>query len=212
MRAAIRLMTAIAMIGTCGFLVAQGFRIAHFALATVNIDTPERRAEIVTTWTTVPGLAATALQVGLTEAINPADLTAANRRREALSAMLSIKPLSSIDWLSLSGMQLVTDQPMEQVLESLKMSVLTGPNEVHVMGERGIYGVLLWDRLSPELKSRAALDLVPMIFPRTPAEGAGSGKFRAVLSSKPEWVRNELRQALLATGRSPKEIEQRLGP
>ena len=49
------------------------------------------------------------------------------------SSILSIEPLSSLDWLSLSGMQLVTDQPMEQVLGSLELSMLTGPNEGYVM-------------------------------------------------------------------------------
>ena len=176
MRAGIRLLTAIAMIGICGFSVAQGWRIVHFSLAMVNIDSSEKRAEIINTWSAVPGLASTALRAGLTDEINPSDPKAANRRREALSAILSIKPLSSIDWLSLSGMQLVTDQPMEQVLGSLKLSMLTGPNEGYVMTERGIFGVSLWESLSPDLKSRVAVDLGPMIFPRTPAEGAESGQ------------------------------------
>ena len=100
---------------------------------------------------------------------------------------------------------------MEDVLGSLKLSMLTGPNEGYVMTERGVFGVSLWESLSPDLKSRVAVDLAPMLFPRTPAEGAVSGKFRAVLSAKPERVRNELREALVATGLSPKEIEQRLG-
>ena len=70
----IRLWTAIAMIGICGFSVAQGWRIVHFSLAMVNIDSSEKRAEIVNTWRAVPGLASTALQADLTEEINPSDL------------------------------------------------------------------------------------------------------------------------------------------
>ena len=211
MRADIRLVTAIAMIVICGFSVAQGWRIVHFSLAMENIDSSEKRAEIINTWTAVPGLASRAMRADLTDAINPSDPKAANRRRAALSAILSIKPLSSIDWLSLSGMQLVTEQPMRQVLESLKLSTLTGPNESYVMAERAIFAVSLWDVLSPDLKSRVALDLAPLISSRTPAEGAETGKFRAILSAEPEQVRTELREALLATGLSPKEIEQRLG-
>jgi hypothetical protein len=211
MRADIRLWTAIAMIGISGFLVVHGLRIVHFSLAVANIDSSEKRAEIINTWTAVPGLASTTLRADLTDAINPSDLQAANRRREALSSIVSIKPLSSIDWLSLSGMQLVTDQPMEQVLESLRLSTMAGPNEGYVMAERAIFALPLWDELSPDLKSRVAMDLAPMIFPRTPAEGAESEKFRAVVSTEPERVRSELREALVATGLSPKEIEQRLG-
>jgi hypothetical protein len=213
MRADIRLLTAIAMIGICGFSVARGWSIVHFSLAMVNIDSLKNRAEITQAWSAVPGVASTALQTELREKIDPSDLKAANSRRETLSTILSITPLSSFDWLTLSDMQLVTDQPMEQVLGSLELSVLTGPNEAYVMAERGIFAVSLWEDLSPDLKSRAAIDLAPMNFvvPRTVAEGVERVKFRAVLSTKPERVRNELRKALLATGLSSKEIEERLG-
>jgi hypothetical protein len=208
MRADIRLWTAIAIIGICGFSIAQGYRIARFSL--VNVHASENQAEILRTWA-VPGLASRALQSQLAGNIDPSDLKAANYRREVLSAILTIRPLSSIDWLSLSGMQLLTDRPMAQVLESLELSVLTGPNEGYVMAERGIFGVSLWEDLSRDLKSRAALDLGPIIYPRTPAEGAEGEKFRTVLATKSELVRNELRKALVATGISPNDIEQRLG-
>ena len=209
MRADIRLWTAIAIIGICGFSIAQGYRIARFSM--MNVHASENQTEILRTWAAVPGLASRALQTQLAGNIDPSDLKAANDRREVLSAILTIRPLSSIDWLSLSGMQLLTDRPMAQVLESLELSVLTGPNEGYVMAERGIFGISLWEDLSRDLKSRAALDLGPIIYPRTPAEGAEGEKFRTVLATKSELVRNELRKALVATGISPKEIEQRLG-
>ena len=212
MRGSIRLVTAIALIGICGFSVAQGWTIVRFSLATMNVESPEKQAEIAKTWGATPGLASTALRTVLADKINIADQKAANQQREALSAILSIKPLSSRDWLSLSGMQLVTDQPMDDVLESLKLSTLTGPNEGYVMVDRGIYGVSLWESLSPDLKSRVANDLLPVLFPRTPAEGAQAGKLQALVSAQPQRVRKELREALLATGRvSPSEIEQKLG-
>src|SRR5262249_42396629 len=109
MRADIRLWAAIAMIVICGFSIAQGWRIVQFSLATVNIDASENRTGTLNKWTAVPGLASVALHADLTDQINPSDLEAANRRREALSLILSIEPLSSVHWLSLSGMQLVTD-------------------------------------------------------------------------------------------------------
>ena len=168
-----------------------------------NNASSENRAEIINTWTAVPGIASAALQSKLTEKINISDLKAANSRREALSAILSIKPLSSSDWLSLSGMQLITDQPMDQVFASLLLSTMTGPNEGYVMADRGIFGASLWEDLSPDLKRHAAVDLA--------AGEPDDGKFRAVLSTKSERVRNELRTAILATGLSPKEVERRLG-
>lgn len=202
MRADIRLWTAIAIIGGCGFSIVQGWGIARFSLA--NVHASESRAQILSTWAAVPGLASTALQTQLGGSIDPSDLQAANDRREVLSAILKIRPLSSIDWLSLSGVQLITDQPMQQVLGSLLLSMMTGPNEGYVMADRGIFGTSLWEDLSPDLRRHAAMDLVTGEIPQ-------DGKFRAVLSTKSERIQNELRAAILATGLSSKQVERRLG-
>jgi hypothetical protein len=205
MRKDIRFWTAIVLIGICGFAVARGWSVVRFSLAADSMKNP---TEIAQAWSSTPGVASTALETEVRDKIDPSDLTAANNRREQLSAILSIKPLSSYDWLSLSGMLLVTEEPMEQVLESLELSVLTGPNEGYVMAERGIFGVSLWESLSPDLKNRAAMDLA---MARIAVQGDVREKLRAVLSTKTEQVRSELEKALLATGVSPKEIEQRLG-
>ena len=206
MRADIRLWTAIALIGACGFSVTRGSAIVHFSLAMANVDSSEKRDEIINTWSFVPEVASAALRAELTEKINISDQKAANSRREVLSSILSIEPLSSLDWLSLSGVQLVTDQPMEQVFGSLELSMLTGPNEGYVMTDRGIFGVSLWESLSPYLKGRVAIDLAAGEITVT-----GNEKFRAILSAQPERARNELRADMLATGLSPKEVERRLG-
>ena len=206
MRADIRLWTAIALIGACGFSVTRGSAIVHFSLAMANVDSSEKRDEIINTWSSVPEVASAALRAELTEKINISDQKAASSRREALSAILSIEPLSSLDWLSLCGVQLVTDQPMGQVLGSLELSMLTGPNEGYVVAQRGIFGVSLWESLSPYLKRRVAIDLAAGEITVT-----GNEKFRAILSAQPERARNELRAAMLATGLSPKEVERRLG-
>jgi hypothetical protein len=204
MRADIRFWTAITITGICALSVARGLSVVHFSLARANIHSSENRAETTDTWAAVPGVALADLQLKLKEKINPSDLKAPNRRREALSAILSIKPLSSMDWLSLSGMQFITDQPMEQVLGSLRLSRLTGPNEGYVMAERGLFGASLWEDLSPDLKRQTAMDLAV-------EEVQDDSKFRPVLSAKSETVRNELRTVILATGLSPKEVERRLG-
>ena len=56
-------------------------------------------------WTAVPDVASAALQAELREEINISDPKAANSRRETFSSILSIKPLSSFGWLSLSGLR-----------------------------------------------------------------------------------------------------------
>jgi hypothetical protein len=198
-----RLWTAIVLIGLCGFSIVQGWGIVHFSLSTANSGSLEQRAGIINNWASAPNVASEALQAALTQKINVSDPKAANSRREVLSSILSIEPLSPVNWLSLSQLQLVTDQPMEQVFDSLELSMLTGPNEGYLTAERGTYGVSLWERLSPELQRRVALDLAGR-------EIGGNEKFRAVLSAQPERVRRELRAAMLATGLSPQEIEKRL--
>ena len=202
MRAGIRFWTAIAFIGICGFSVTRGWSIVHFSLATANIDVFENLAEVINPWTAVPEVASAALQAELREEINISDPKAANGRRETFSSILSIKPTSSFGWLSLSGLRWATHQPMQQVLGSLKLSMLTGPNEGYVMAERGIIGASLWDNLSPDLKREVINDL---------AKAEMNQKFLTMLSMQPERVRNELREALLSTGLSPKEIERQLG-
>jgi hypothetical protein len=199
-----RLLTAIALIGMCGFAVARGWGIVHFSVAIANIESSEKRAEIANGWAAAPGVASTALQAELKEKVDTSDAKAADNRREAFSSILSIKPMSSADWLSLSGMQFVTDQPMERVLGSLKLSVITGPNEGNVMADRGTFGVSIWDMLSSDLRRRVATDLVA-------ADLSEYWRIRSVLSAESERVRNEVRDSLLATGFSPKEIKQRLG-
>ena len=211
MRGDLRLLTAVVLIGICGLSVARGLGIVHFSLATASIDSPERRADIVNRWSSAPDVASRALQVDLANQIDPSDQKGANRRRQTLTALVSIKPMSSYDWLLLSGLQFVTDQPMEQVFDSLELSMLTGPNEGYVMGERAVFAVSLWERLPSDLKSHVAIDVAGMMFPRTPEEGAEVGRFQAVLATEPDWVRNELREALVATGVSPSEIEKHLG-
>ena len=207
----LRLLTAVVLIGICGLSVARGLGIVHFSLATASIDSPERRADIANRFSSAPDVASRALHVDLANPIDPSDQKGANRRRQTLTALVSIKPMSSYDWLLLSGLQFVTDQPMEQVFDSLELSMLTGPNEGYVTGERAVFAVSLWERLPADLKRHVAIDVAGMMFPRTPEEGAEVGRFQAVLRSEPEWVRNELREALVATGVSPSEIEKRLG-
>ena len=205
MRADMRLLTAIVMLGICAFAVARAWDIVLFSFATARIHSTEDREKILNKWSAVPEVGSEALQAELTEKIDTSDVKAANQRREALARIVAIEPLSPINWMLLSGMQLVTDQPMERVFESLELSMVTGPNEGYLMPERGIYGAALWSRLPPDLRRRVANDL-------TATEIIGNAEFRAILSAQPKEVVDELRAAMLATGLSPQEVEQRLGP
>jgi hypothetical protein len=202
MRADIRFWTAIVVIGICGAAVFSGWNVARFSFAMTRDDASKQRTE-ARVWTSVPGVASTARQAEMMDKINPTDLTAVNERREALSALLSIRPLSSYHWLLLSNMEFATAQRMDDVLNALTLSMLTGPNENHVMVERGMFGVSIWEDLLPDLKKHVAVDL-------TAERDPGNPRFRTFVSSTPAGLRNELRTALLAQGLPPKDVE-RLG-
>ena len=204
-RTTIRLLTAIALIVMSGIAVAQGWGIVRFFLASTNIVSAEKRARIGDASRATSGVTSTALKDELADETNRTDIIAPYHRRELLSAILLIEPLSSMDWLSLSKAELMTQQPREDVFGSLELSMLTGPNEGYVMAERGIYGVSLWQRLSPGLKRRVAADLAVDEYPDIL-------KIRAFVSAQPEQVRIELREALIGGGLSPQEVEKRVGP
>jgi hypothetical protein len=199
MRPDIRFWTAIAVIGICGFAAISGWNIAHFSLAMRDVDALKMRVE-ARAWTSVAGIAANARQAEMMDKINPSDVTAANERLEVLSALLSIKPLSPYHWLLLSGVEFATAQRMDDVLDAFTLSALTGPNEDYVMVERGMFGFSVWEDLPPDLKTRVALDLTAEKDPRNP-------RFRVVVASKPQEVRNEVRTALLAQGIPLKDVE-----
>src|SRR5215469_13252694 len=151
MRATIRLLTTIALIVIGGMAVAQGWGIVRFFLASTNVVSAEKRARITDAWRATSGITSTALNDELADETNQSDIIAAYRQRELLSAILSIKPLSSGDWLALSKAELMTLQPIDDVFGSLELSMLTGPNEGYVMEDRRFFGVSLWDKLSPDL-------------------------------------------------------------
>ena len=210
MRVTIRLLTAIALIVISGIAVARGWAIVRFFLANTNIVSSEKRARTADAWRATSGIISTALNDELADETNQSDIIAAYRRRELLSAILSITPLSSMDWLSLSKAELMTHQSIEDAFGSLELSVLTGPNEGYVMGERAVFALSLWDRLPADLKRHTAGDVAAIMFSRTPAEGEVLGRIRTVLAAQPIRARNEVREAIVGTGVPQEEIEKRL--
>jgi hypothetical protein len=200
----IRSLTAIVVIGFCGFAVVQGWSILHFAIAIANVASSDKRGETAHSWTGISGVASTALKAELEDKFDSSDWEASNKRLDDLAALLTLKPVSTVDWFSLSRLELITAHPRAQILASLLLSWVTGPNEGYVMAERGTFGLSLWEVLSPDLRSRVVADLARV-------EITESGKFKTAFSTKPEAVQKQIRADLLALGLSPTEVERRLG-
>jgi len=200
MRAGGRLFTAIAIIFVCGFAIDRGWIIVQYSWSTRQIEVVQKQPEVLETWMTAPIVAASALQIALKYA-NTEDPVG---RRGTMQTFLANKPLSSPDWLALAQQQLVTDSSIDEVTASLLLSMVTGPNEGYVKSERAILGVAIWDQMSPDLKRRTVNDL-------TAPEIVDNPRVRAVLATKSQPIRGEVRSALADTGLSPKEIERRIG-
>src|SRR5215472_16441619 len=98
----IRFLTAVALIVMSGIAIAQGWGIVRFFLAGIDIVSSEKRARIGDAPRATSGITSTALKDALGDETNRSDIIAPYHRRELLAAILSIEPLSSMDWLSLS--------------------------------------------------------------------------------------------------------------
>src|ERR1700730_11910281 len=158
-----RLLTAVAIIVICGFAAVRGWSIAHFAEARALFASNEGEVDGVGRWVGVPGLTGMALKTSLAQTADVSDVDGARKRAESLAALLSVRPLSSENWLSLAKMRLVTSQPDKEVIAAWLMSSVTGPNERTVMWQRGVFGLLLWQALPPDARRRTIGDLAGAI-------------------------------------------------
>jgi hypothetical protein len=200
-----RWLTALAVLGLCGFALARGWEITRFAEARSRLGGHEKHTDVLKRWTAVPGLAEAALVASLARVTDSGDIEEAARRADGLTALLSVHPLSSTDWLSLSGMWLVTGQPYERVLRALAMSSLTGPNEGSVMLQRAIFGLLQWEVLPAAARQRTIADLAEALH-ATAVEDREINPAKNVLAGKSADVRREIADRLSAAGTAATEL------
>lgn len=109
-------------------------------------------------WVGFPGLTTATIDASLKNETANA-VGSAKRRVGELATLLAVRPLSSEDWLYLATALAADGEPYESILAALKMSRLTGPNEGGVMWERGIFGLLEWELLPPDVRRSTARDL-----------------------------------------------------
>jgi hypothetical protein len=195
-----RLLTALAVIGLCGLAIFRGWDIVRFSHARAGLASHEHRADAVRRWMATPGLAATALEVPLTDPVGPMD--GARKRGDELTAILSVRPLSSMKWLSLASVRLITGQPFDK---ALALSWLTGPNEGYVMSQRGIFGLLQWEDLPSDAHKRVVRDFAGAILGDSMSVQE-AGATTAVLATKSAETRREITELLRSEGISTAEL------
>jgi hypothetical protein len=184
----VRLLTALAVIGLCGWPVWQGFDVIRFAMAGTQPDA-------VRPWVAVSGLAFAAREDALTPTDDSSDDQTIRKRRDELAEILAIRPLSSISWLQLAEARVDAHDGIASAIEALQLSEVTGPNEDYMIMQRGMFGIWQWEALPSEVQTRAAADLAA-----TPISDGKAAWLKTTLAGKSDQVRQEIRSALQVQG------------
>ena len=117
------------------------------------------------------------------------------KRRDELIAMLAIRPLSSFYWLQLAESHVDAKDAAATASAAYELSELTGRNEGYMVTQRGMFGIFMWETLSPEDQQIAINDLVARR-----VSGEDAVWIKKTLSEKPEPVRRAIQLALQARG------------
>jgi hypothetical protein len=180
------------VIAACGLMIWKGCDIVGFRLAQARA---QDRAEAATAWASVPGVASYALNAVVSAPLEPINPQTVARRLDEIGALLSVAPLASQHWLSLSAMRHLAGQPMEKVLAALRLSFSTGPNEGAVLLQRVLFSLSIWEELPGDIQWRVTKDLAVPDFP-----DPDKAKLRSVILAQPETVRTQVRDLLREQG------------
>ena len=203
---AVRILTALTIVSLCGLAVGRGWSILRFSSAMAGVDSNVYQGDAVRPWIAVPGVAGAALQASLTKVTDPiADIEGARQRGDELAAILSVQPLSSVNWLSIAGIRLITGQPFDKVLGALALSSLTGPNEGSVMLQRGVFGLLQWETLPADARKRTIADLAGAIL-ETTVRDEDIAPAKQVLAAKVAATRREITDLLRIDGVTERDL------
>jgi len=194
-----RLLTLAVMIAACGWAFMQGVGYVRYEMAREIAEADPRETGALASWTRTPGLASTALDALLHVPANNGDPESLRQRADMLERLLVIKPGGSQAWLSLAAVRSQLALPQDRIDAAFTMSGLTGPAEGAVMLERSLLGVLIWERSSPAVRARTAIDLCGLSL-------FDPARIRLVMTTKTDAVRAEIRSSLEAGACSPKTI------
>ncbi len=139
--------------------MSRGWSMVQFSQARAGLAPGERAADRSPPSLACPASPLPRWKPPQTPVAGPSDQAGARKRIDELTTALSLRPMSSMNWLSLAGMRLVTGQPPDKVLSALAMSSLTGPNEHAMMYQRGVFELLQWETLPNDFRKRAIRDL-----------------------------------------------------
>ena len=163
--------------------------------------------DAVSAWknTSSVGALSRSLALELIMAETPNDAAALEGAIEEIAA---VTPASTSAWQALAEIRKAQGAPMETVLPAFRMSALTGSHEGYFATQRAIFGLLNWNELPDSDRQIVIRDIVTSVGPEN---GAPGGRYRRILAAKPEPERNEIKAALLSSGRATPYVREALG-
>ena len=194
----VRFLTALVVVSISALVVYRGSDIVRFGLADAGLGPDGKAADVDRPWVNVPGLAFSAQESLLKGEADAGDQKA---QREELKDILAVRPLSSKYWLALAEMQSFSGERAGKIVEAVRLSVLSGPNQHDVMVGREIFGVSHWELLPLELQQRTGADLAA-----GPLAESEIADLRLALAGKSEKTRNEILAVLQAEGVPAKDL------
>jgi hypothetical protein len=154
----------------------------------------------VSAWTNTTGVAAQARILAFQIAVaTQADTAAIDN---VLDEMVKASPTSAAAWQVRAAYQVAHGAPMEYVLAGFRMSALTGSHEGYYMAQRAMFGLQHWSELPEEDRRTVIRDIVGS------ASEFGPDRYRNVVAAKSEPERDEIRAAVIASGRASKTLLQ----
>lgn len=190
----VRWLTSCVVLITCFSAGFTGINITRFISYSA-----EEKPNTVQPWIGTPGLTTRALSNSLYNTTMHPNSDTPSWRAATLSELLSVRPLSAADWLSLAGIEIVAGNRRAPALAALELSSVAGPNEGGTMWERGAFGLLLWEALPETARTRTTLDLAGPI--RDGLVGDREvAPIRSILSTKPAEVRSQIAARLASEG------------
>jgi hypothetical protein len=195
----IRILTAIAVIAGFGWTAAYGLEVVCFSRARAAVASAEDRARVIQPWIDTPGLAEAALEASLAGTPDPNDIDGIRKRGAQFVAIVSLRPMSSINWLMLASMRSAAGQSLDRVLAALQLSSLTGANEAQVALQRGIFGLWQWENLPSQVRRQTVSGLVAALLQSTISDKERM-TINGILAAKSAASRREIAASLRAEG------------
>jgi hypothetical protein len=202
-----RILTALAVIVGFGWTAAYGLEVVCFSRARAAVASAEDRARLIQPWIDTPGLAEAALEASLTGTPDPNDIDGVRKRGDQFAAIVSVRPMSSINWLMLASMRSAAGRSLDRVLAALQLSSVTGANESQVALQRGIFGLWQWENLPSQDRRRTVSGLVAALIQSTISDQERM-TINRILATKSAAGRGEIADSLRAEGLSASDLRR----